>query len=415
MKSTFVQFAILIFLYAATLGTLAGPADSADPQAESKSESDSGEQAPHRLHDFQIKLLETAFEVASDIPVKPHIKSRSLAQRRVVQTLIELENPDMAIRSAEQIKNWHRGAAHAEVAAFLAERGDREAALEQLAQAEKIARAIDTWHKDRILAHMAQALEYVKAPSAMKNLTEGIAEHEAAKIHHVRSRLTKPERYAEQMASLNELLSETDFDVKRQALLGASALFDTFYADPERRDEIEENIRNAAEELPATLKIELFLQLADAALHHNDTAGAVKIVHECRKLFENAAWRPRFGIPVLARIAGTAHRAGDEKTAKSLIEQAKTEYQRKGEEIVNIYRAETLIPVAEAARLSEGENAARAIYRQAMEAAFLNPNSRPRAEDLSAVCLSMAKTGVKPTKSMWRRLDKLQAQLGNPW
>lgn len=415
MKSTIAQFAILIFLSAATSGCLAGSAASAEPQNALKRTSASAEQTAPQLHDFQIKLIETAFEVATAIPLKPHIKSRSLAQRRVVQTLLELENPDRAIRLTEQIKNWHRGAAHAEVAAFLAKRGDRHAAMEQLAHAEKIARAIDTWHKDRILAHMAQALEHMETPTGMKDLTEGIAEHEAAKIHRTRSTLTKPEQYAAQLTSLNELLGETDFDVKRQGLLGASALFDTFYADPQRRVEIEKSIRTAAKELPPTLKIELFLELANAAVEHGDEVAAVRLVRECRELFENSAWRPRFGIPVSARIAKAAHRSGDEETAALLIEQAQTEYERRGDEIVNIYRAEALLPLAEAVRTADGPKAALAVYRQAMDAAFVNPNSRPRAEDLSAICLSMAKAGVKPPESMWKRLDEKQNQLGSPW
>lgn len=415
MKSTIAQFAILIFLSAATSGCLAGSAASAAPQNALKSTSASAEQAPNQLRDFQTKLIKTAFEVATAIPLKPHIKSRSLAQRRVVQTLLELENPDRAIRLTEQIKNWHRGAAHAEVAVFLAERGHRQAALEQLAHAEQIARAIDTWHKDRILAHMAQALEHMEMPTGMEELTEGIAEHEAAKIHRTRSKVTKSEQYDAQLASLNELLGETDFDVKRQGLLGASALFDTFYADPQRRVEIEKSIRTAAKELPPTLKIELFLELANAAVEHDDETAAVRLVRECRELFENSAWRPRFGIPVSARIAKAAHRSGDNETAKSLVKQAENEYKLKGEEITNIYRAETLIPLAEALRLTDGVNAALAVYRQALDAAFVNPNSRPRAEDLSAICLSMAKAGVKPPESMWKRLDEKQNQLGSPW
>jgi hypothetical protein len=56
-----------------------------------------------------------------------------------------------------------------------------------------------------------------------------------------------------------------------------------------------------------------------------------------------------------------------------------------------------------------------AVYKQAAEAAVENPNSRPRAEDLSAICLSMAKRTVEPDAALWARIREIKSALGEPW
>jgi hypothetical protein len=82
---------------------------------------------------------------------------------------------------------------------------------------------------------------------------------------------------------------------------------------------------------------------------------------------------------------------------------------------VNIYKADTLIPLAEAYQMIAGATDSMAVYKRAVEAAVENPNSRPRAEDLSAICLSMAKRLVEPDAALWARVRELKGALGEPW
>ena len=47
--------------------------------------------------------------------------------------------------------------------------------------------------------------------------------------------------------------------------------------------------------------------------------------------------------------------------------------------------------------------------------ATVNPNSRPRAEDLVAICCSMAKSAVEPDAALMGRIRQVKDALGAPW
>ena len=74
-----------------------------------------------------------------------------------------------------------------------------------------------------------------------------------------------------------------------------------------------------------------------------------------------------------------------------------------------------LRPLAEAYLAQDDVATARTLYAQAVEAGVANPNSRPRAEDLSATCCSMALHGFEPDEALWARLVAVRASLAEPW
>jgi len=82
---------------------------------------------------------------------------------------------------------------------------------------------------------------------------------------------------------------------------------------------------------------------------------------------------------------------------------------------VNIYRAGALRPLAEAYQSMGDTAAALTVFKKAVEEGVENPNSRPRVEDLSATCRSMALSGVEPDADLWARLREVFTGLGQPW
>jgi hypothetical protein len=44
-----------------------------------------------------------------------------------------------------------------------------------------------------------------------------------------------------------------------------------------------------------------------------------------------------------------------------------------------------------------------------------NSDSKPRAEDLSATCCSMAESGVEPDAGLWTRMRAIRDGLREPW
>jgi hypothetical protein len=106
---------------------------------------------------------------------------------------------------------------------------------------------------------------------------------------------------------------------------------------------------------------------------------------------------------------------GDEDAARRQLDGALEFYRANEEKIVNIYRAESLHPVAEA-YLAMGDRArAMSVYRLAVEAGVANPNSRPRAIDLAATCCSMAVHGAVPDARLWARMREIRNGLSDPW
>jgi hypothetical protein len=117
----------------------------------------------------------------------------------------------------------------------------------------------------------------------------------------------------------------------------------------------------------------------------------------------------------MARQAALRHRAGDRDQARRDLDQALALFdsQRKG--IVDIFRAGALRAVAEAYQSMGDDRTALRVYKKAVEEGVANPNSRPRAEDLSATCRSMALKGVEPDAELWARIRHIQSGLGQPW
>ena len=85
------------------------------------------------------------------------------------------------------------------------------------------------------------------------------------------------------------------------------------------------------------------------------------------------------------------------------------------EQIVDIYRAGVLRDLAEAESVMGDAASALALYAQAVEEGVHNINSRPRAEDLSATCRSMAVHGVAPDPELRERMAAIFEGLGSPW
>ena len=74
-----------------------------------------------------------------------------------------------------------------------------------------------------------------------------------------------------------------------------------------------------------------------------------------------------------------------------------------------------MVPIAEAYAAMGDRDTALATYRLAMDQAVINPNSRPRAEDLTMICRSMALGAVEPDAALWARMRQIHQGLGRPW
>lgn len=373
------------------------------------------QQAPKIFSASQKRLLQLAFDTVSAVPARPHIKTRCRLQERAAIVALESDQPQLAETYVTHIKDWRRGTGHAYIGLYYARKDEPVKAREQLEVAEKIAHAIKDWHKERVKTHIARAYIVLGEAAKARELTGDIEELEAVRAQKTEARVSRENQFEEQVGKIEKLLDSERFDIKRQALIAACQLSDNFYDDSCKRQQLESIITSSWDDIPVFIRIDLILRMSESALSHIDKARATHLTQRAADEYNNATWKPRHGIPVQARVAALTYRAGERNKAESLAEEALMNYREKEKSIVNIYRADTLVPLAEAYATMGNSSQALKLFRQALDAGFVNPNSRPRAEDLAMICCSMVKRDIEPSPTLWEHLRERRNQLGDPW
>lgn len=305
-----------------------------------------------------------------------------------MQACLELDQPQLALAYIDQIDNWRRGAGYADVALYYAQHGAMKKNIEPyLNRASQLANENDDWRRDRI----------------------------RGKIDRARSMSRAADSFDKRLNDADKLGAGKSFDALKTALGAYAELYAGFYADVERRTLVEERIRNSWGDMPILIRVELLIRLARVSLDHEDRAKARLLVDEAWRMTDLARWQARFGIPLRAGLAGLRFRAGDQERARTEVQEALKMFDADREKIVNIHRAGILRSIAEAYQVMGHAEKAREIYGRGLEAGISNPNSRPRAEDLTATCCSMAVNAVEPGERLLLRIRQIRDNLGDPW
>lgn len=355
------------------------------------------------LQRHREQLLELAYEAASALPNEPHIKSRSRVQEEVVAVCLELDQPWRAVRFSTGIANWRRGGALADIAAHFAQQGDVAQAthysdlakqnLEETRQAET-----QSWRLQVVQAKIA---------AAQALLDDLGADDELAEISDA--------DFAERVGALDALLTRGSFEQIQAATEECAALFDRYYPRVSRRSLLEEKIKTLLNEVPRQIRIEQLIELGSFALAHGDPDKARSLAEEGRLTLDSVEWRPEDSVTLAAKLAELRWRAGDRERARSELAAALEMFEATQNRIADIYRPGTLRPIAEAFTTMGDEPAALRLYVRVVEGGVVNPNSRPRAEDLAATCCSMIACGFEPPPSLLARMVEIRRGLDHPW
>jgi tetratricopeptide (TPR) repeat protein len=192
-------------------------------------------------------------------------------------------------------------------------------------------------------------------------------------------------------------------------------LLERFYRDQPRRELVMRRLRSVLSQLPLMPRVEGLLELAACAIGHEDHAHALTTLKEAQAEINGRRWLMYDRLPLQARLIRLRWQAGDHEQAKRDVDAALAEYDAARDNIDPVWRAETLCPIAETYQ-AMGESAlALSVYRRAIEEGAINPNSRPRAEDLAGTCCSLAVSGVKPDADLWQRIRAVRDGLRQPW
>lgn len=371
------------------------------------------ENIPIEAH--QNELLELAFDIASSIPVVPHIKDRSRAQELVVKACLELGQPLKALGYIEKIDNWRRGTAYADLAFYCAQSGNIDKANEYLKIAADFSETIQDWPRGRIKVKIARAHAWMGQNIEAEQFEEGVEDFEKGKVIGTSVMVCDQADFDKQIKALEELILLGNFDVVKNVLISYTCLFDRFYDDVDKRSQVEERIKTLWSKQPLFTRINLLMDMAGIALKHCDQGKALELVDEAQFNMDGANWPVRYHISLIARLSKLRFKAGDVKKAQTKLDGALELFNSEIKKIVNIDRAEVLCLVAEAYQAMGENNAALAVYKRAVKESVENPNSRPRAEDLSATCCSMALHEMKFDAQLWPRIHEIYEGLGKPW
>lgn len=353
------------------------------------------------VSESQSKLLQISFDVVSQMPLKPHIKDRARAQERVVNACFELQQPQTALTYIDQIPNWRRGLGYANYAFYSVENGVTNNVEILLQKAESIGTvATQEWRRDKII----DGIDQVRA--LLSNEWSGLPKAGGADAgRNIDSEFSKIDR----------MVASGELESLEEAIRTGCSLYGQFYNDELVRNRIYEKVNTFKGRLPVFIRLQYMEQMVRAALDHNDRSTARRLVSEMGDFISENTWPVEYNVRVLAHLALLQAESGDVDLAASTFDDARALYEQKQSEIVNMEKADALIPLAESALKVCGESTAQTVYRMALDASVENPNSRPRADDLSLTCLSMAMNNVEPGDALWQLIYEIRDALGNPW
>ncbi|MGQ0552976.1 MAG: hypothetical protein ACT4PU_07125 [Planctomycetota bacterium] len=372
------------------------------------------------LPEFQRELLDVAEAAATALPLAPHIKNRSRAQEQVVSACLELNQPARALAAAERIENWRRAAALAALAQQRAEHQSPDEARHFLQRAlQALAATSDEtsqdWQRERVRAKVARTHLLLGDAQLSAEFAAGVSDAEAGDLVLLQAELAADEAFDAKLKTIDEAIALGSFDQVRNALGICLELIERVYDDVERRALAEARLRDGGRKLPVTIRIGHFQQLVAITLAHGDQARALEQLDEAKLLLEGAALTADLRVPLMAGLAELRFRVGRRAEAQNEAAAALALFVAERDRFADIDRADALRPVAEAYHVLGDTAAARALYRRALDEGAANPNSRPRAEDLVATCLSMALHGVEPDAELRARLLQVRDALGPPW
>jgi len=370
----------------------------------------------------QRDLVELAFDAASAVPAYPHAKTRSKLQADGVGACLELGQTALAEQLlARSDADWRQGVGQADLAIALAARGGKEQARAALDRARKLADTVlqdenpQQWRRDRVRARIARAWVVLGDEQQATEFAKGLEPNEAATLARDSADLIKADGLDACLRGVDSTFTVGDFDQVAAALGTCAKLYERCYDDVEHRKQLAQRVRSGYAKLPLQVRLELVCGLVDVALRRGDRQEAKDVAGDLPALMARVDWLPEQRLAWLARIGALRWRAGDEAGGRADLDTAVADYESQRDRIVDMFRAGVLREQAAAWHVLGDDARALAAFRRAVDEGAHNPNARPRAEDLVATCLLIARTGVAPDAGLSARLRAVRAGLRDPW
>jgi hypothetical protein len=360
-------------------------------------------------------LVAAAAEVADLIPADPHARDRAMMQEEAVKAWISRGDLARAEGAMRRIGDWRRGEATALVAQARLARGETEAGRALIAEARELATREDDWRRDRIGAEVARALAMAGDITAIDGLVDPTSAAEAGNVAAAVAAAVPADGLASRADVFDRAIASGAFDLVRGGLDGYLAIARRADCNDAWRARVEKAVDGALPGLPYDLRVRYLVDLAVAIDGPGRTDRARALLDRADGIAATAGFLPEDIVPMGASVAAARLRLGDRDAARTALRALRTSFEARREEVVNLRRATSWRALASGFAALGDRADAEACFAAALEDGALNPNARPRAEDLCRTLLEMARCGFVPTPEMSRRIDVIRGGLAAPW
>jgi hypothetical protein len=360
-----------------------------------------------------LSALDYAFRFAAAIKSDPN--DQAMAEHGVVLEYASLGALDEAIRRAEVIPRWRRGAAFASLAVDLARAGRAAEAKELLGRAESVRAATSGWEGPRIAAGIAEGwaalgdermAEAIDSPLAYADPT--YAARAAATAAVARAAAGSFDEAMQRLASLD---GATDFEALWWQTDGFQRLARVTGLTGSQRRRALVAARAAAARVPGWKQAEALVTISEEYLTLGDAAAAQEVLEAAAALavgYDDAT--PVKGR-LLASVARGCAEAGDAERARSLLLHASPAVHAGME----IDRPGIQAEIAAGWQVIGEPDQARREFLAALDAAAALRNARPRALAAVQIGRALARSGLGAQGAVAGRLETLLRGLGDPW
>ncbi len=364
-------------------------------------------QADPKLPEHQQELLRIAWEASTALPANPHLRERARLQEDTALHAIQLGQLALVRSGLDEIKTMRRLTVVAELALHHARRGEAEIAAAYGREVEGALKTqeFEIWDRARLEARWIAVHGWLAAR------TTPVEPDQAANAE----RALYPQSPAEIAGELQRYLQAggRQLNWMTHTLLRAHA--PTGRMGDEVAQELETQLRGIGSKSSLPQRYTMLLALAAYEADHGASDHALKLAEEAKASLAERTWPMEVAVPHISRMAAVYHRAGKAEEAQALMANAAQLFVKDRALILEVERAQVLLPLAEAHFLCGDRTAAMKVYHQAMEEAVANPNARPRANDLVAVCRSLLTYGIEPDEKLLGSIRAMRVGLGDPW
>ena len=365
-------------------------------------------------------VIEQAFDIASLVPSEVHGRDRAKLQALACEALVRAGEVDRAIGLGSRIDGWRRGEVYAVAALELAKQGKADEATMIAKRALGVAPSVLDWQRERIRVSVARVYAWLGDESGASELEKGAGEPEmgrvaATKAARIATAAVPAEYFDAQMKSLEDWIRTKNFDLVKNAVEVALEFYPGCISDAARRARIESLVDEAIEQVPYDLRIRFHLRMSGALVARGDREAARARIGRAEAVVKQFKWLVEDEVVQRAAVAEAKIVLGELDAARLDLDGAIALFDAGRSGIIDIYRARPLRAVAASYMRLGDEPKARAAYLRALDEGSVNPNARPRAEDLVATLVSMADSRVAPDADASAKVAAIRAGLVAPW